>query len=98
MRDIGWLRLPAQCLGDFRGWGGDDIRSGAVDDCSQFGLLLRRHLEFVQRQPNIVHEYLPLLAGNFQVPPRVNGGFEGMDKNGRQERLPWMSDYLFSSI
>jgi hypothetical protein len=68
MRDIGWLRLPAQCLGDFRGRGDDDIRSGAVDDCSQFGLLRSRHFEFVQGQPNIVHECLPFFGSNLQLP------------------------------
>ena len=31
-------------------------------------------------------------------PSEGQWGMEGIDENGRQEHLPWMSHYLFSSI
>src|SRR5438552_7655475 len=56
----------------------DNIRPGAVNDRLQLGLLLSRHLEFIQRLLKIVQECFPFLAGNLQVRVRVRHRLAGI--------------------
>src|SRR5712692_2614240 len=51
--------------------GDDDIRSRAVDDCLQFGLLLGGNRELVQCLLKVVQKRLPLRGANLQMGMRV---------------------------
>src|SRR5215831_1468521 len=62
---------PPQSLGDSRLGSDDNIRSGAVDDCYQFGLLSGRDSEFIERLMKVVQKRFPLLRGYLQVSMRV---------------------------
>jgi hypothetical protein len=58
-----------------------------ISPIARDGVTENRVSDHVEARP---HDYTQNL-------PRVNEGMEGKE-NGRQECLPWMSDYLFSSI
>ena len=49
----------------------DDGVPGALDDGDDLGLLRRRHLELRQRQPQVVHEGVPLVCGDGEVALRI---------------------------
>src|SRR5713101_1699759 len=51
--------------------GDDDIRSRAVDDCFQFGLLPGGNRELIQRLLKVAQKCLPLHGGNLQMGMRV---------------------------
>src|SRR5260370_1092839 len=51
--------------------GDDDIRSRAVDNCFQFGLLLGGNRELIQRLPKVVQKRVPLRGANLQMGMRL---------------------------
>src|SRR5277367_4898919 len=58
--------------------GDDDVRTGAVDDYFEFGLLFSGDVELVERLLKVVEEGVPLLTGNFESGMRFGHGLAGV--------------------
>ena len=77
-------------------------------DCCKQALALRTRREYYAnfhqlRVTGVTENCVPIISEHARTitlknPSEGQWGMEGIDENGRQERLPWTSDYFFSSI